>query len=137
MGHILSGIGTCYILRQVYRGFNTSCDDLRGTRQVLLMFICFWNFNLHFMLLSLKFLTDIRTGDLASKTFQMCSLQSSMSCAPLYLFLFIYFILTARLVYGNGDYIIIEMIFKRNRRSCKGIAITIHVFSENTEKEVE
>ena len=58
-----------------------------------------------------------------------------MSCAPLYLFLFIYFILTARLVYGNGDYIIIGMIFKRNRRSCKGIAITIHVFSENTGKD--
>ena len=99
-----------------------------------MMFICFWNFNLHFILLSLKFLTDIRTGKLASKTFQMCSLQSSMSCPPLYLFLFIYFILTARLVYSNGDYIIIGIIFKRNRRSCNGIAITIHVFGENTGK---
>lgn len=87
------------------------------------------------MLLSLKFLTDIRTGELASKTFQMCSLQSGMSCAPLYLFLFIYFILTARLVYGNGDYIMIGILFKRNRRSCNGIAITIHVFGENTGKD--
>ncbi|KAK4583939.1 hypothetical protein RGQ29_021885 [Quercus rubra] len=34
VGHILSGIGTCYILREAYRGFNTLCDDLRGTRQV-------------------------------------------------------------------------------------------------------
>ncbi|KAK4583938.1 hypothetical protein RGQ29_021885 [Quercus rubra] len=33
VGHILSGIGTCYILREAYRGFNTLCDDLRGTRR--------------------------------------------------------------------------------------------------------
>ncbi|KAK9990154.1 hypothetical protein SO802_025139 [Lithocarpus litseifolius] len=33
VGHILSGIGTCYLLRQAYRGFNTLCDDLRDTRR--------------------------------------------------------------------------------------------------------
>nr|XP_023926817.1 uncharacterized protein LOC112038250 [Quercus suber]POE92613.1 hypothetical protein CFP56_62608 [Quercus suber] len=33
VGHILSGIGACYLLRQAYRGFNTLCGDLRGTRR--------------------------------------------------------------------------------------------------------